>query len=205
MIHAAEQQRPDVKQAREDWAAHIPELGLDRLVFIDETWASTNMTRRYGRCAVGERLVGLAPFGHWKRTTFVSALRGEGLVAPMVVDGSVNGAVFLAYVEQVLVKELKAGDVVVMDNLSSHKVAGVKEAIEKAGATLVYLPAYSPDYNPIEMAFAKIKALLRAEELRTVNEIEGFFGSVHEEFPPDECAAYIRHCGYAATHFLKTL
>lgn len=202
MIHAAEQERPDVKQAREEWAKAAPQLELGQVVFIDETWASTNMTRRYGRCPVGERLVGLAPFGHWKRTTFVAALRAGGLAAPMVVDGAVNGAVFLAYVEQVLVKDLKAGDVVVMDNLSSHKVAGVREAIEAAGARLLYLPAYSPDYNPIEMAFSKIKALLRAEEPRTVNEIERFFGSVHEEFAPDECAAYIRHCGYAATHFL---
>lgn len=199
-MHAAEQERPDVKQAREDWAKYIPELGLERLVFIDESWASTNMTRRYGRCPIGERLIGLAPFGHWKRTTFVGALRHEGLTAPMVVDGSVNGAVFLAYVQQVLVPTLKEGDIVIMDNLSSHKVAGVKEAVEAAKASVVYLPAYSPDYNPIEMAFSKIKALLRALELRTVNAIEEFFGTVHDQFDPTECTAYIRHCGYAATH-----
>ena len=205
MIHAAEQERPDVKKAREDWALYIPELGIDRLVFIDETWASTNMTRLYGRCPIGERLIGLAPFGHWKRTTFVGALRSEGLVAPMVVDGSVNGAVFLAYVVQVLVPFLKEGDVVIMDNLSSHKVAGVKEAIEGAKASLVYLPPYSPDYNPIEKLFAKLKALIRAEEPRTANAVEEFFGRVHDEFPPDECQEYIRHCGYAATHILKTL
>ena len=204
-MHAAEQERPDVKKAREDWAKWIPELGLERLVFIDETWASTSMTRLYGRAAVGERLIGLAPLGHWKRTTFVGALRHDGLCAPMVVDGAVNGAVFLAYVQQVLVKELREGDVVVMDNLSSHKVSGVKEAIEAAKAKLVYLPAYSPDCNPIEMAFAKIKSLLRALELRTVHAIEAFFGRVHAEFDPDECQAYIRHCGYAATHLPKAL
>jgi transposase len=205
VIQAAEQQRPDIKQARQQWALSIPQLKIDQLVFIDETWASTNLTRRYGRCPVGERLIGSTPFGHWKRTTFVGALRSCGLVAPMVVDGSVNGAVFLAYVEQVLVKELREGDVVILDNLSSHKVEGVKQAIEKSGAKLVYLPAYSPDYNPIEMVFSKIKARLRAEELRTVNAVEEFFGGVHEQFEPKECSAYIRHCGYAATHLLKTL
>jgi transposase len=205
VICAAEQRRPDVEQAREQWAKYIPQLGIERLVFIDETCATTNMTRRYGRCAVGERLVDHVPHGHWQVTTFVAALRHDGLEAPMVVDGAVNGAVFLAYVEQVLVKDLREGDVVIMDNLSSHKVAGVREAIEAAKAQLVYLPAYSPDYNPIEMAFSKIKALLRAEELRSVNAVEEFFGRVHEEFEPDECRAYVRHCGYAATDLLKAL
>ena len=123
----------------------------------------------------------------------------------MVVDGPIDGAVFLAYVEQVLVPTLREGDIVIMANLSSHKVAGVEGAIEGAKATLVYLPAYSPDYNPIEMAFAKVKALLRSEEIRTVVALEAFFGRVHHHFLPAECQAYIRHCGYAATHLPKAL
>lgn len=205
MIRAAEQEREDVKKAREGWAARVADWEIGRLVFLDETWASTNMTRAYGRAPVGERLAGLAPFGHWKRTTFVGALRAGGLCAPMVVDGGINGAVFLAYVRQVLVPTLREGDVVVMDNLSSHKVEGVREAIEGAKARLEYLPAYSPDFNPIEMAFSKIKAELRRLELREVGQVEGFFGTAHGLFPPDECLAYIRHCGYAATHLRKTL
>jgi transposase len=200
VIRAAEQNRPDVAAARAEWAKSIPRLALERLVFIDETWASTNMTRRYGRAPVGERLADYVPHGHWKVTTFVGALRHDGLCAPMVVDGAVNGPVFRAYAEQVLAPALREGDVVVMDNLSSHKVAGVREAVERAKARVVYLPAYSPDYNPIELAFAKVKALLRAAELRDVARLEEFFGRVHLEFPPEECAAYVRHCGYAATH-----
>jgi transposase len=205
VIRAAEQQREDVKKARQEWAGSITDWEIGRLVFLDETWASTSMTRMYGRAPVGERLIGLAPFGHWKRTTFVGALRQDGLCAPMVVDGGINGAVFLAYVKQVLVPCLKEGDMVVMDNLSSHKVEGVREAIEGAKARLLYLPAYSPDFNPIEMAFSKIKAKLRSLELREVNQVEGFFGTAHELFDSQQCQAYIRHCGYAATHLRNSL
>ena len=192
-------------EKRQDWAEWMPGLDPERLVFLDETWASTNMTRRYGRSPVGERLVDYAPFGHWKKTTFVAALRQDGLTAPMVVDGSINGELFLAYVGQILVPTLKEGDIVVMDNLSCHKVAGVREAIEAAKATLVYLPPYSPDLNPIEMAFAKVKALLRALEARTVEAVEAFFGTVHRHFDAEECGAYIRHCGYHATPLPKAL
>src|SRR5581483_2438065 len=146
---------------REEWRAAQPLLDPGRLVFIDETAAATNMTRRYGRAPVGERLVDPAPFGHWKVTTFVSALRSDGLGAAMTVDGAMNGDMFVAYVEQVLVPGLHAGDVVVMDNLSSHKRREVRQLIEAAGCALVYLPAYSPDLNPIELAYSKLKALLR--------------------------------------------
>src|ERR1700675_3844358 len=133
--------------------------GLDpkKLVFIDETWASTNMTPRYGRCERGQRLLAYTPFGHWKTTTFVAALRHDGITAPCVFDGPINGAKFLAYVEQVLVPTLSPGEIVVMDNLGSHKVAGVRKAIEAAGATQCFLPAYSPDFDPIEQVFAKLK------------------------------------------------
>jgi transposase len=145
-------------------------------------------------------LVDAIPHGHGKTTTFVAALRSDGLVAPMVIDGAMNGDLFVAYVEQVLVPTLRAGDIVLMDNLSSHKRVAAVRAIERAGGTMAYLPPYSPDYNPIEQAFAKITARLRAAELRTIDKIERFFGTVHEAFTPGECGNYIRHAGYAATH-----
>jgi len=132
-------------------------LDPQRLVFIDETWASTNMTPRYGRCERGKRLIARAPFGHWKTTTFLAALRHDGLTAPCVFDGPINGAKFLAYVEQVLVPALSPGEIVMMDNLGSHKRAGVRKAIEAAGAAVSFLPAYSPDLDPIEQVFAKLK------------------------------------------------
>jgi transposase len=132
-------------------------LDPDRLIFIDETWATTNMARRYGRSPRGQRLVAAVPHGHWKTSTFVAGLRTRGLTAPLVIDGAMNGATFLAYVEQMLAPTLSPGDIVIMDNLASHKVAGVREAIEGRGARLVYLPPYSPDLNPIEQAFAKLK------------------------------------------------
>ena len=138
-----------------------------RFVFLDETGTSTNMVRRYGRCPRGERLVDATPWGHWKITTFVAGLRASGLIAPMVLDGPMTGEVFRAYVEQVLIPELSPGDVVVLDNLAAHKVAGIREMIQAAGASLLYLPPYSPDLNPIEQVFAKLKALLRKAAART--------------------------------------
>jgi transposase len=143
-------------------------LKPERLVFIDETWATTAMARRYGRALRGARVVAAVPHGHWKTTTLLAALRHHGLTAPCVFDGAINGARFLAYIEQVLAPTLRPGDVVVLDNLSAHKVKGVRAAIEAAGAELLYLPPYSPDLNPIELAFAKLKALLRAAAKRTI-------------------------------------
>src|SRR5215468_6144291 len=131
------------------------------LVFIDETWATTNMTRVRGRSPRGERLVAAVPHGHWKTSTFVAALRTSGLTAPLVLDGAMNGEAFRAYVEQILAPTLAPGDIVIMDNLAAHKVAGIRQAIEACGATLLYLPPYSPDLNPIEQSFAKLKALIR--------------------------------------------
>ena len=191
-----------MKAKRDAWAARIPGLDPAKLVFIDETSANTKMTRRYGRCPRGQRVVDAVPHGHWKTTTFVAALRSEGLVAPMVIDGAMNGDLFVAYTKQVLVPALKAGDVVVLDNLSSHKRVAAVRAIEEVGCTVAYLPPYSPDYNPIELAFAKVKARLRAAKLRTIDTIESFFGTVHDAFDPDECRGYIRHSGYNATSFL---
>lgn len=200
MIRAAEQDRPDVQAKRAAHAARMPGLDPTKLVFLDETGANTKMTRRYGRAPRGERVIDAVPHGHWTTTTFVAALRSDGLVAPMVIDGAMNGDLFVAYVERVLVPALRAGDIVVMDNLSSHRRVAAVRAIEGAGCSVVYLPPYSPDYNPIELAFAKIKARLRAAELRTIDKIERFFGTVHEEFTPGECGNYIRHAGYIATH-----
>jgi transposase len=186
-----------VKAKRDAWAALRAELDPDRLVFLDETWASTNMARRYGRSPRGTRLVRPVPHGHWKTTTFVAALRVDGLGAPMVIDGAMTGDLFVAYVEQILVPTLRKGDVVVMDNLVCHKrVAGVK-AIEKAGCTVRYLPPYSPDYNPIELAFSKLKGLLRSAGKRTIDGLWDFLGKSLDAFPPDECRAYFRHDGYA--------
>jgi transposase len=175
------------------------DLDPERLVFIDETWASTNMARRYGRAPRGERLRMSIPHGHWKTTTFVGALRLSGMTAPMVLDGPINGRAFQAYVDQILVPELKPGDVVIMDNLGSHKGAGVRAAIETAGAKLLYLPPYSPDFNPIENAFAKLKALLRKAAERTV---EGLWAKIAELLPaftPGECANYFAAAGYDPT------
>lgn len=165
-------------------------------MFLDETWATTNMAPRYGRAPRGERALDAVPHGHWRTTTFLGALRAEGFVAPLVLDGAVNGASFLAYVRQMLAPALRPGDVVVMDNLSSHKVAGVREAVEAAGATLLYLPPYSPDLNPIEMAFSKLKALLRRARHRTQDALWDGIGELLTLFTPAECRRYLAHCGY---------
>jgi transposase len=171
-------------------------LDPDRLVFIDETWAKTNMTRPRGRSLCGTRLIASVPYGHWKTTTFLAALRTTGLTAPLVVDGPINGELFLAYVRQQLVPTLRAGDVVVMDNLSSHKLRGVRDAIEGAGAALAFLPPYSPDLNPIENAFAKFKWLLKSASERTVESLWKACGRLLAHFQEPECRNYIRHCGY---------
>jgi transposase len=170
-----------------------------RLVFIDETWASTNMTPRYGRCERGKRLIAGAPFGHWKTTTFLAALRHDGLTAPCVFDGPINGAKFLAYVEQVLVPTLSPGEIVMMDNLGSHKRAGVRKAIEAAGAAQCFLPAYSPDLDPIEQVFAKLKNTLRKMARRTVDALWDGIGIALDDFPPQECLNYFRNAGYGST------
>ena len=154
---------------RQAWFGGQLDLDPEKLVFIDETWATTNMARKNGRAPKGERLRAGAPHGHWKTTTFVAGLRLSGLTAPMVLDRPINGQWFQAYVEQVLVPTLSPGDIVVMDNLGSHKGAGVRRAIEEAGARLLYLPPYSPDFNPIEKAFSKLKALLRKAAERSVD------------------------------------
>jgi transposase len=154
------------------------------------------MARRYGRCPRGRRLVAAVPHGHWKTTTFVAGLRHDRVSAPCVIDGPMTGQLFRAYVEQLLAPELRAGDVVILDNLQAHKVAGVRKAIESAGASLLYLPPYSPDLNPIEQLFAKLKALLRKAAARSVDALWQTIGQVLDAFRPAECANYLRNAGY---------
>jgi transposase len=168
-------------------------------VFLDETWASTNMARRRGRAPRGERLRAAIPHGHWKTTTFLAGLRLSGIAAPFVIDGPINRAAFETYVAEVLVPELSAGDIVVMDNLSSHKGPRVAELIEAAGAKLLYLPPYSPDFNPIENAFAKLKALLRKAAERTVDGLWTAIAKLLDALTPDECRNYFTAAGYRAT------
>jgi transposase len=197
--HAAEQQRPDVLKRREAWFEEQLDLDPGRLVFIDETWASTNMARRYGRAPRGQRLRAAVPHGHWKTTTIVAGLRQDGIVAPFVLDGAINRNAFETYVAEVLLPELRPGDVVIMDNLSSHKGPRVRELIEATGASLRYIPPYSPDFNPIENAFAKLKALLRKAAKRTLTALWNAIGTIMEAFTPSECANYLDHAGYDAT------
>jgi transposase len=197
-LHAAEQQRKDVARARRKWIREQGLLDPARLVFIDETSVNTNMVRLYGRAPCGVRLVDHVPFGHWETMTFVSALRHDGMVAPMLIEGPMNGELFLAYVEQCLVPTLKPNDIVVADNVATHKVAGVVEAIEAAGATLRYLPKYSPDLNPIEMPFSKFKAYLRKLAQRTIPGIRRGIRSFLASLTGQECANYLRHAGYAS-------
>jgi len=197
-LRAAEQKRKDVARARRKWIREQGLLDPAKLVFIDETSVNTNMMRLYGRCPCGVRLVDHVPFGKWETLTFVSALRHDGMVAPMLIEGPMNGELFLAYVEQCLVPTLKPKDIVVVDNLTSHKVAGVAEAIEAAGATLRYLPQYSPDLNPIEMPFSKFKAYLRKLAQRTIPGIRRGIRSFLSSLKRQECANYLRHAGYAS-------
>ena len=195
-LRAAEQERPDVAAAREQWRAMQSAIDPSKLVFIDETGTATNLTRLRGRAPRGKRLIGRAPFGHWKTTTFVAGLRNDKIIAPLVIDRPMNGEIFLAYVRTCLVPALSPGDTVVMDNLPAHKVAGVREAIEAAGARLLYLPPYSPDFNPIEQMFAKLKSLLRNAAERTIPGLWERIGVVLASFTPLECQNYFRHAGY---------
>lgn len=194
--HASEQDRPDVKAKREAWFESQLDLDPEKLIFIDETWTTTNMARKCGRAIKGERLRAGVPHGHWKTTTFVAGLRVTGMVAPMVLDGPINGIWFQAYVEQVLVPALSPGDIVIMDNLGSHKGPKVRAAIEAVGAKLLYLPPYSPDFNPIENAFSKLKALLRKAAERTVDALWDRIGALLGEFSPQECANFFAAAGY---------
>ena len=194
--HATEQERPDVAARREAWFDGQPDLDPLRLVFIDETGASTKMARLRGRARRGQRCRASVPHGHWKTTTFVGALRLEGMTAPWVLDGPMNGEAFLVYVRHVLVPTLRTGDLVIMDNLPAHKGEGIRSAIEAAGARRWLLTPYSPDLNPIENAFAKLKACLRKTAARTIPELWDAIRDALPAFTPQECANYFTACGY---------
>ena len=176
------------------------QVGLDprQLVFIDETWANTKMTRLRGRCQRGQRLVAKVPHGHWKTTTLIAALDYRGIRCSTTVDGAINGDVFAAFVEQVLVPTLQPGDLVVLDNLSSHKGQRTPELIRSAKAEVVYLPPYSPDLNPIELAFSKIKQRLRSLACRSVEQLWTVMQSVLDAVSPTDAENFFSHCGYAS-------
>jgi transposase len=182
--------------ARRLWFEGQLDLDPDRLVFIDEIGATTKMARLRGRAPRGQRCRAAIPHGHWKTTTFTAGLHRDGLAAPMLLDGPMDGEAFLAYVKKVLVPELAPGDIVVMDNLPAHKVSGVEQAIKAVGARLLYLPLYSPDFNSIEQAFAKLKALLRKAAARTIPELWDAIAEAINQFPSDECRNYFAAAGY---------
>jgi transposase len=198
VLHAAEQERADVARARRLWIRDQGLLDTTHLVFIDETPVNTNMTRLFGRAPKGERVIGRVPFGAWKTVTFVAALRHDRMTAPMTIKGAMNGEAFLAYVEQCLVPTLKRGDIVVMDNVSVHRVEGVREAIEAANATLRYLPAYSPDLNPIELSYSAFKAFLRKCAERT-QALRRRIAQFVRRLPAEACVNFLVHAGYAST------
>ncbi|HEY5065434.1 MAG TPA: IS630 family transposase [Xanthobacteraceae bacterium] len=197
-LFATEQDRPDVARRRERWKAYQGRLDPARLIFIDETWAKTNMTRLRGWAPRGRKLVAKVPQGHWRTLTFLAALRCDRIEAPCVIDGPINGESFLAYIEQILVPTLRPGDIVVIDNLGSHKGKAVRRAIRATGAKLFFLPPYSPDLNPIEQVFAKLKTLLRKAAERTVEATWKRIGVLLNAFTPQECANYFRNAGYAS-------
>src|SRR5438132_8402998 len=199
-LHASEQDRPDVARRRLQWRKYQGRLDPRRLVFIDETWAKTNMTRRHGRSLRGRRLVAKVPHRRWRTLTFLAALRCDRIEAPCVIDGPINGISFRAYVEQFLVPTLSAGDIVIMDNLGSHKGQAVRHLIRAAGAKLFFLPRYSPDLNPIEQVFAKLKTLLRKADPRTIETTWREIGALLGNFTPKECANYLVNAGYASAY-----
>ena len=198
MLHAAEQQRPDVRAEREDGFEAQDELDPERLLFLDETATTTNMVRRYGWAARGERCRVAVPHGHWRTTTVTAALRTSGVVATALFDGATNGKRFRAYVTDTLVPVLKRGDTVIMDNLGAHKVAGVRQAIQAVGAKLLYLPPYSPDLNPIEQIFAKLKGHLRKAAARTLPDLKEAIRSAFDTLTPKACRNCLAAAGYDA-------
>jgi transposase len=198
-VHASEQQRPDVKQQRESWFERLLEAcggDLRRLLFLDETGASTSMIRTHGRSAQGQRCVGSAPGGHWKIMTGVAAIRLNGLTAAATMAHAMDGDSFLVYVTHALAPMLRKGDVVVMDNLPGHKLAKVRELIESVGAKLLYLPPYSPDFNPIEMIWSKVKRLLRSAAARTLDMLQDAFAAAFDAVTLCDIQNCFHHCGY---------
>lgn len=198
-MFASERDRDDVKEARIFWQEWQKTCDVSKLVFLDETGATTDMIRRYGRAKAGMRCFDDAPGGHWQTMTFIAGLRMGGMTAPWCLEGAMNGEAFLIYVETQLGPTLQSGAIVIADNLSSHKVAGVRERIEAKGARLLYLPPYSPDLNPIEQAFAKLKALLRKAMARSFDTLWQAIGSALPLFSKQECQNYFANAGYGRT------
>jgi transposase len=194
-LQAAERERADVVRARRRWIREQGMLDPARLVFLDETAVSTNLVRLRGRSPRGVRLIGRVPLGQWKTITFVAGLRHDKMVAPMVIEGPMTAEIFLAYIQQFLAPTLRRKDIVVMDNYAAHKVAGVQEAIEKVGATVRYLPKYSPDLNPIEPSYSTFKQFLRKVAARTVPGLHRAIRSFIPKLSARECANYFRHAG----------
>jgi transposase len=197
-MRAAEQDRPDVKQARARWRRQQPTWDAAHLVFIDETGLNTKLARLYGRSPCGERCLSAIPHGHWQSSTFLAALRQEQITAPFLVDGPVDAEVFLVYLQQVLVPCLQPGDTLILDNLSTHKIQGVAPLLRAKGVELRYLPPYSPDLNPIEPAFAKLKAHLRQAAARTLKQLLPALANSLDTFSAADCRAFFRHAHYAS-------
>ena len=196
--HASEQEREDVEASREAWFEGQLDLDPKKLVFIDETSISTSMARRFGWAPRGKRCRASIPFGHWNTTTFVAGLRIDRIDAPMTIERALHGEAFLAYIEQVLAPTLSEGETVVMDNVPLHKVVGVSEAIAAKGASVLYLPAYSPDFDPIEKFFSKFKSILQRIAARTADALEAAVAEALRTVTPDECRNYFAACGYDA-------
>jgi transposase len=194
----AEQARPDIARRRARWKAHQGRIAPERLVFIDETWVKTNMAPLRGWGPRGQRLEARVPHGHWKTLTFVAALRVDRVDAPWVIDGPINGELFTLYAQTILAPTLSPGDVVILDNLGSHKGHAARRAVRAVGAHLLFLPPYSPDLNPIEQLFAKLKHLMRKAEPRTVDTTWRKVGDLLDAFSPQECANYLKSTGYAS-------
>jgi transposase len=197
-VYGDEQSRPDIARRRERWRKHQGRIDISRLVFIDETWTKTNMAPLRGWGTRGKRLVAHVPHGHWKTLTFLAALRSGEITAPCVFDGPINGESFLLYVQQILAPTLRSGDIVIMDNLGSHKSDSIRKTIMAAGARLIFLPPYSPDLNPIEQAFSKLKHHLRNAKERTVEATCKRIGAILKTFSPDECRNYFTNSGYGS-------
>jgi transposase len=196
-LHAAEQSRPDVAEQRKQWPQRLAGVSARRLVFVDESGANTQMTRRYGRSPVGQRLACPVPHGHYQTTTLIAAVRLKGPQAPWLLGGAMDGEWFLAWVQQGLVPGLQRADVVVMDNLATHKVAGVREAIEATGARLEYLPPYSPDFNPIEPMWSKVKQRLKSREPRNTRQLHKAARTAFAAVTAADCQGFFLNAGYA--------
>ena len=193
---AAEQDRPDVKRARDRWRADTERIDPRRFRFIDESGAKTNMVRTHGRCPKGQRLLSSAPAGHWKTTTMIAAIGLNGVHAPFALDGAIDGDAFLVYVEKVLLPTLQGGEIVVLDNLSRHKISRVVELVESAGAEVWYLPPYSPDFNPIEPMWSKVKQVLRSVAARTFDGLVDAIRTAFDQVSTSDLLGWFIHCGH---------